>query len=359
MTTDPAKPAAPDRLDDSTSPGARRTERSATNATSDEASRSQPASDGRPSGAAGAAASNDTLDSTTLSETQGLTPAMEDYLEAILRLSRGAQAEAEAAVWGDAPIEVTRDATNDSSATVTSLATPESAGSLGTPGSGGSPNAVGNRTGDDNDHHTSSDASQDRNNLTLAGDDPASRGRPVENRTSGADKLLSTESRPSSASAGTSDLSPPGGRSSGADESDPSDPGCTISEIADALDNARPSVSKAIKRLKDAGFVSHQRYGRVRLTPLGRRLATEQVRVHGILKHFLRDVLGLPETIAEADTCRMEHAISRVTVDRLVQFVEHLDQHDAPPLPALDPHQETESDDGADPEAHRTWTSRV
>lgn len=128
---------------------------------------------------------------------------------------------------------------------------------------------------------------------------------------------------------------------------------CKVSEIAVALGIARPSVSKSIRRLADGGFVVHRRYGHVSLTEAGARVAQAQVRVHHILKHFLMDVLQLPEEIAEADTCRMEHAVSKATVDRLVQFVEQVDQATVE-LPELPDYTGSSAAGAA-----RSWTSRV
>ncbi len=132
------------------------------------------------------------------------------------------------------------------------------------------------------------------------------------------------------------------------------DSACTISELAKTLEVSRPSASNAVKRLREAGFVSHRRYKKVALTPKGRLVAQKQVRLHELLLHFLVDVLQLPPELAEHDVCLMEHAISGPTAARLVAFIEWLDEAhpggaDLPAMPSGDERAAT----------RRSWTSRV
>ncbi|MCW8133834.1 MAG: metal-dependent transcriptional regulator [Planctomycetota bacterium] len=103
-----------------------------------------------------------------------------------------------------------------------------------------------------------------------------------------------------------------------------------VSRIADSLGVKRPSVSKALKRLQEQGLIRHSPYGGVDMTARGRKLASQQVRVHRVLTRFLTGVLGLPEDLAEHDACLIEHAISHETVERLVEFIDHLELEGAP-----------------------------
>lgn len=98
-----------------------------------------------------------------------------------------------------------------------------------------------------------------------------------------------------------------------------------VSNIADALAVKRPSVSKALKRLRDQGLVRHSPYGDVGMTERGRTLARQQVHVHRVLTRFLTEVLKMPVRLAEHDACLIEHAISQETVARLVEFIHHLE----------------------------------
>lgn len=100
-----------------------------------------------------------------------------------------------------------------------------------------------------------------------------------------------------------------------------------VSHIADTLGVKRPSVSKAIKRLQAQGLIRHRLYGGVGMTARGRKLANQQVQAHRVLTRFLTGVLHLPEALSEHDACLIEHAISHETVERLVQFIEHLSKN--------------------------------
>ena len=101
---------------------------------------------------------------------------------------------------------------------------------------------------------------------------------------------------------------------------------CSVSSIATALEVKRPSVSKAIRRLKRQGLVVQAPYGRVRVTAEGRRVAQYQIRCHEAITRFLTQVLRLPPELAEHDACLMEHAISAQTAERLVEYVNQLER---------------------------------
>ncbi len=133
---------------------------------------------------------------------------------------------------------------------------------------------------------------------------------------------------------------------------------CTISDLAEALDVKRPSVSKAVKRLNEAGFVSHEPYGKVALTAKGRAVARQQVRMHQVLMHFLVDILQLPPDLAEHDACLMEHAISRPTVERLIAFIERFDAEN-PDRQNLPDMSDSNAKRPAALPANRSWKSRV
>src|SRR3954449_6453628 len=64
--------------------------------------------------------------------------------------------------------------------------------------------------------------------------------------------------------------------------------------LADRLDVTPGSVSAMIKKLDDAGLVSHTPSRGVRLTASGRRTALEVIRHHRLLELFLAEVLEMP-----------------------------------------------------------------
>jgi DtxR family Mn-dependent transcriptional regulator len=81
----------------------------------------------------------------------------------------------------------------------------------------------------------------------------------------------------------------------------------------------------AIKNLAEKGLVNHEHYGYVELTPKGEEVAQEIYHRHQVLTQFLSKILGLDPKLAEQDACKIEHYISPLTLERLVKFVEFVD----------------------------------
>lgn len=96
-------------------------------------------------------------------------------------------------------------------------------------------------------------------------------------------------------------------------------------DIAERLHVSRPSVTGALQALAERALVNYERYGHVTLTPAGEAEAKRVVRRHGVLKDFLVKVLSIEEAEADATACRMEHAVSKTVVDRLVEFAEFVE----------------------------------
>ncbi len=103
-------------------------------------------------------------------------------------------------------------------------------------------------------------------------------------------------------------------------------PVARVGEIAEALGVRKPTVTAALKTLAEGGFVEHESYGYIQLTPKGRRAARAVSRRHELLTRFFAQVLGVPVEVAEDDACHVEHYISRDTLERLTRFVEFVEK---------------------------------
>jgi DtxR family Mn-dependent transcriptional regulator len=90
-----------------------------------------------------------------------------------------------------------------------------------------------------------------------------------------------------------------------------------VKEIAAARKVKMPTVTEVLKRLTEKGFVMYEPYGYVRTTPKGREYAERLYSKHKVLIEFLKDVLGLPEEVAEREGCLMEHHLCEETVERI------------------------------------------
>ncbi|MBL7178776.1 MAG: metal-dependent transcriptional regulator [Desulfobacterales bacterium] len=95
-------------------------------------------------------------------------------------------------------------------------------------------------------------------------------------------------------------------------------------DIADKMGFQRGSVTGALKSLKEKGLINYTPYSFITLTAKGAKIAKEITRRHNVLKDFLLNVLQINADKAETIACRMEHAIDKAAIDRLVCFIEYL-----------------------------------
>ncbi len=80
-------------------------------------------------------------------------------------------------------------------------------------------------------------------------------------------------------------------------------------DVCDYLGYSKPSVSRAVSLLKSGGFLSVTDNGSLILTDNGLAIAQKICERHNILTQFILS-LGVPENIASADACKIEHVIS-------------------------------------------------
>jgi DtxR family Mn-dependent transcriptional regulator len=96
-----------------------------------------------------------------------------------------------------------------------------------------------------------------------------------------------------------------------------------VTEIGKALGVKKPSVTSALAKLSEAGLVQHKKYGDVVLTAEGERIAHGVYQRHRTLRHFLVEILNVDPVLADEDACRVEHVLSRESLERLAKFVEY------------------------------------
>lgn len=83
-------------------------------------------------------------------------------------------------------------------------------------------------------------------------------------------------------------------------------------DIANELGFKKPSVSIAMKSLREQELITVTEEGYIYLTPAGLKIAKAVYEKHQILTDALVK-LGVPADIAEEDACRIEHVISDET----------------------------------------------
>lgn len=87
-------------------------------------------------------------------------------------------------------------------------------------------------------------------------------------------------------------------------------------DIVNQMGFSKPSVSRAMSKLKDDKYIIIDRDGYIALTENGRSIAEKIYERHVLLTQFLVR-LGVDEETASADACRMEHVISDETFNAM------------------------------------------
>jgi len=89
------------------------------------------------------------------------------------------------------------------------------------------------------------------------------------------------------------------------------------SDVAEALGITKASVSCMMKRLRDEGYITKEKYGAVTLTEKGLNEAANVKKRYNLLKSFLVRILGVDTATAAEDACRIEHIISPESLDKI------------------------------------------
>lgn len=87
-------------------------------------------------------------------------------------------------------------------------------------------------------------------------------------------------------------------------------------DIANELGFSKPSVSLAMKTLKEANLITITSEGYIYLTDEGLKIAKTIYERHQVITKMLV-FIGVPENIAEEDACRIEHVISETTFEAI------------------------------------------
>ena len=85
------------------------------------------------------------------------------------------------------------------------------------------------------------------------------------------------------------------------------------------MEYSKPSVSVAMKRLRENGFVTLDEHGNLILTGSGLSIALKIYERHLVISQFLISI-GVDEAIAKKDACRMEHVISDESFEKIKQL---------------------------------------
>lgn len=87
-------------------------------------------------------------------------------------------------------------------------------------------------------------------------------------------------------------------------------------DVVRQLELTKPSVSVAMKRFRENGYIEMDADGFITLLPPGEEIAQRIYGRHKLLTQFLM-ALGVSEEAAAADACKMEHDLSDETFEKI------------------------------------------
>ena len=92
-------------------------------------------------------------------------------------------------------------------------------------------------------------------------------------------------------------------------------------DIAEYLGVTKPSVSNAMKRLREENYIEMNRSGFITLTEKGMEIEDKIYTRHKKLTDFFT-ALGVDPQVAEDDACKIEHDISDETFDAICSHID-------------------------------------
>lgn len=91
-------------------------------------------------------------------------------------------------------------------------------------------------------------------------------------------------------------------------------------DIVNEMGFSKPSVSIAMKKLRQNGYIAMDEKGHITLMEPGREIAEKIYERHTVLSALL-EALGVDKEVAAEDACRMEHVISEQTFDKIKEHI--------------------------------------
>ncbi len=92
-------------------------------------------------------------------------------------------------------------------------------------------------------------------------------------------------------------------------------------DVGEYMGFSKPSVSRGVHILMDAGYLYVDDNGFLKLTDSGQQIAEKIYARHNILSAFFKQI-GVSDDVAVDDACKVEHYISDETYEAIRRFVE-------------------------------------
>ena len=94
-------------------------------------------------------------------------------------------------------------------------------------------------------------------------------------------------------------------------------------DIVSDMNFSKPSVSVAMKKLRENGYIEIDNKGLITLTKSGYEIASKTYERHRVLTDLFI-ALGVDEEVAKNDACRVEHDISEETFKAIKDHLNNL-----------------------------------
>ena len=98
-------------------------------------------------------------------------------------------------------------------------------------------------------------------------------------------------------------------------------------DVVNKLGYSKPSVSIAMKKLRESGYITMAGDGNIRLTDSGLEIASRIYRRHKTITKLF-ELMGVSPDQAAADACKVEHDLSEETFSRIRGFLERAEKED-------------------------------
>ncbi|MDG6951811.1 MAG: transcriptional regulator MntR [Nitrososphaerota archaeon] len=100
----------------------------------------------------------------------------------------------------------------------------------------------------------------------------------------------------------------------------------SASDISDRLGVKPPTVSSMVANLAKKGYLEHERYRGMRLTPSGERVARSVIKRHQVISDLIT-MLGVDPQTAYVDTEGIEHHVHPSTLQRMEKLAEYFHEN--------------------------------
>ena len=97
----------------------------------------------------------------------------------------------------------------------------------------------------------------------------------------------------------------------------------SAADISEKLGVKPPTVSSMLVNLAKKGYLEHEKYRGMRLTPSGEKVARSVVKRHQVISELI-SMLGVDDQTAYVDTEGIEHHVHPSTLHRFERLAEYL-----------------------------------